>query len=136
MIVVTFGTFDLFHIGHLNILKRCHDLASDPVTLIVGVSSDALNYAKKNKYPVFTEADRMAIVEHIKGVHEVFLEESLELKRDYLKKYNADVLVMGDDWKGKFDGYSDICQVVYLSRTPNVSTTEYVADIRGHYQTT
>lgn len=136
MIVVTFGTFDLFHIGHLNILKRCHDLASDPVTLIVGVSSDALNYAKKNKYPVFTEADRMAIVEHIKGVHEVFLEESLELKRDYLKKYNADVLVMGDDWKGKFDGYSDICQVVYLPRTPNVSTTEYVADIRGHYQTT
>ena len=95
-----------------------------------------LNYAKKNKYPVFTEADRMAIVEHIKGVHEVFLEESLELKRDYLKKYNADVMVMGDDWKGKFDGYSDICQVVYLPRTPNVSTTEYVADIRGHYQTT
>ena len=130
MIVVTFGTFDLFHIGHLNILKRCHDLASDPVTLIVGVSSDALNYAKKNKYPVYTEAHRMAIVEHIKGVHEVFLEESLELKRDYLKRYNADVLVMGDDWKGKFDGYSDICQVVYLPRTPNVSTTEYVAAIR------
>jgi glycerol-3-phosphate cytidylyltransferase len=135
MIVVTFGTFDLFHIGHLNILKRCHDIDSDPITLIVGVSSDALNYSKKNKYPVYEEAYRMAIVNHIKGVHEVFLEESLDLKRDYLKRYKADALVMGDDWKGKFDMYSDICQVIYLPRTPNVSTTEYVASIQNRTDT-
>ena len=99
--------------------------------LVVGVSSDGLNFSKKGKYPVFSEEHRMAIVNEIKGVDEVFLEESLELKRKYLIEHNAQILVMGDDWKGRFDELSDICEVVYLERTPELSTTEYKHIIRN-----
>ena len=98
--VITFGTYDLFHIGHLRILERAAALGN---RLVVGVSTDALNYSKKSKYPVFPEADRAAIVGALKVVDEVFLEESLELKGEYIKKYKADLLVMGEDWAGKFD---------------------------------
>ncbi len=120
--VITFGTFDLFHFGHLRILQRARELGDE---LIVGVSSDALNFAKKQKYPIFSQEHRMAIVGEIKGVTQVFLEESLELKGEYIQKYHADVLVMGDDWKGKFDEMSQYCEVVYLERTPELSTSEY-----------
>ena len=119
--IITFGTYDLFHLGHLKILKRAAELGDE---LIVGVSTDALNYSKKQKYPVFCESDRIEIIEGLKVVNEVFREESLELKGEYIKKYNADVLVMGDDWEGKFDNFSDLCEVVYLARTPEISTTE------------
>ena len=125
--VITFGTFDLLHIGHINILKRAASLGNK---LIVGVSSDELNYSKKNAYPVYREDDRMRIVESIECVDEVFLEESLELKEHYIKKHNADVLVMGDDWEGKFDYMSKICEVVYLPRTANISTSETKDSIR------
>src|SRR5690554_4233933 len=98
--VITFGTFDLFHIGHLNILRRAAELGD---TLIVGVSSDALNSSKKSKLPVYPEKERMEIVHAIQYVDEVFLEESLELKGQYIKDHRADLLVMGDDWEGRFD---------------------------------
>ena len=68
----------------------------------------------------------MEIIRMIKGVHDVFLEESLELKRKYLLQYKADVLVMGDDWAGRFDEFNDICDVVYLERTPSISTTAII----------
>lgn len=119
-IVVTFGTFDLFHIGHLRILERSAGLGEE---LLVGVSSDTLNYSKKHTFPTYSQEDRMAIVKAMSCVGNVFLEESLEYKRDYLLKYNADILVMGDDWEGKFDEFSDIVEVVYLPRTALVSTT-------------
>lgn len=118
--VLTFGTFDLFHIGHLRILERAAALGDK---LIVGVSSDDLNYSKKNAYPTYNENDRMEIVRAIRCVDQVFLEESLEQKRDYLIEYKGDVLVMGDDWQGKFDEFSDIVEVVYLPRTALISTT-------------
>lgn len=124
--VITFGTFDLFHIGHLRILERARALGD---YLVVGVSSDALNFHKKNLRPVYPEDQRMAIVQAIKGVDEVFLEESLELKRDYILEHRADILVMGDDWKGRFDDMSDVCKVIYLERTPSISTTMVKADI-------
>jgi len=73
----------------------------------------------------------MNIVASLDFVKDVFLEESLELKREYLLKYDADMLIMGDDWKGKFDEFNDICEVVYLPRTPNVSTTELIARIKN-----
>jgi glycerol-3-phosphate cytidylyltransferase len=93
--------------------------------LYVGVSSDELNYSKKKKYPIFSEEHRMGIIGEIKGVTSVFVEESLELKRQYVVDHRADILVMGDDWRGAFDELLDICQVVYLDRTPGMSTTEY-----------
>ncbi len=126
--VMTFGTFDLFHFGHLRILQRARELGEQ---LIVGVSSDELNLSKKQKYPIFSQEHRMAIVSEIKGVTAVFVEDSLELKRQYIIEHHADILVMGDDWEGKFDEYGDICEVVYLERTPEMSTTEYKHIIRN-----
>lgn len=124
--VITFGTFDLLHIGHINILNRS---GAQGDKLIVGVSSDALNFKKKQKYPIYSENDRMNIIKNLKGVNEVFLEESLELKREYIIKYKADILVMGDDWEGKFDYLNDICEVIYLPRTKEISTTETIQHI-------
>lgn len=127
MIVITFGTFDLFHIGHLNMLNRCKEYGH---TLIVGVSTDNLNYLKKSRYPVIGQNNRIEIIKNIKVVNDVFFEESLELKEDYIKKYKADILVIGDDWKGKFDYLNKICRVVYLPRTEDVSTTDILNDIK------
>lgn len=129
MIVISFGTFDLLHIGHLNMLNRCKTYGD---RLIVGVSSDALNFAKKQRVPVFNEQNRMELIKNLKCVDEVFLEESLELKREYIKKYKADVFIIGDDWKGKFDDLNDICTVVYLDRTKDISTTEIINDIKSY----
>ena len=126
--VITFGTFDLFHFGHLRVLQRARKLGE---TLIVGVSSDDLNYLKKHKYPIFSLDHRMSIVGEIKGVTSVFVEESLELKRQYILEHQADILVMGDDWEGAFDEFSDVCEVIYLERTPEMSTTEYKHIIRN-----
>lgn len=115
--VITFGTFDLFHIGHLKILERAK---KEGGYLIVGVSSDELNKLK-GKESVFCLKDRLEIIKSIKYVDEVFIEESLEKKNEYIKKYNANLLVMGNDWKDKFN-FVD-CEVKYLERTPNISTS-------------
>ncbi|BAX80010.1 adenylyltransferase/cytidyltransferase family protein [Labilibaculum antarcticum] len=125
--IITFGTFDLFHIGHLNILERAK---AEGDYLIVGISTDALNYSKKQKNPIYSEKDRMRIIQSLKVVDEVFYEESLELKGDYIKQHNADVLVMGNDWEGRFDEFKSICEVVYLKRTPSISTTEIIEIIK------
>ena len=125
--VVTFGTFDVFHVGHLRILERARALGD---RLIVGISTDELNLRKKGRPPVFTQGERMDIVAALRCVDEVFLEESLELKRDYLVRHRASVLAMGDDWAGKFDEFGDICRVVYFDRTPAVSTTAVIEKIR------
>lgn len=124
--VITFGTFDVLHVGHLRILQRARELGD---RLVVGVSSDALNVSKKGREPVFAQEERCELVANLKCVDEVFVEESLELKRAYLEKYGADVLVMGDDWAGRFDEMSDICRVVYLPRTPSISTTGVIEHI-------
>ena len=121
VVVLTCGTFDLFHHGHYNMLKRANALGDK---LIVGVSTDQLNFNKKQKYPIYNEKDRLEIIKHIKGVDTVFYEESLEKKREYILKYKADILVMGDDWEGRFDEFNDICTVVYLPRTLGISSTQ------------
>lgn len=125
--VITFGTFDVFHIGHVNILTRAHDLGDH---LTVGVSTDALNFSKKGRYPIYREEHRAAIVKSLDCVDEVFFEHSLDLKREYLIEHRADILVMGDDWRGRFDEFGDICEVVYLPRTADVSTTDIIQAIR------
>ena len=127
MRVITFGTFDLFHVGHLNILNRCKNFDNMENELYVGVSSDKLNYSKKHRNPVISESDRMKIIKHIKGVKEVFLEESLEQKTEYCLKYKVDVCIMGDDHKGRYDFLMDHnIKVVYLPRTADVSTTDII----------
>jgi choline-phosphate cytidylyltransferase len=124
--VITFGTFDVFHVGHLRVIERAAALGD---RLVVGVSADALNERKKGRAPVFSEQERLEIVAALKPVDAVFLEESLELKRDYIVEHHADVLVMGDDWAGKFDEFEDICKVHYLTRTPAISTTALIEKI-------
>ena len=124
--VITFGTFDVFHVGQIRVLQRAAALGD---RLVVGVSADALNLAKKGRAPVYSQEERMEIVASLRVVDEVFVEESLEQKRDYIIEHGADVLVMGDDWAGKFDWVSDVCEVVYLPRTPSVSTTGIIEHI-------
>lgn len=128
-VVVTCGTFDLFHIGHLNILKRAKDLGD---ILYVGVSSDSFTFGKKQKLPVYCEKDRMSIVGAIRYVDGVFLEEAMEEKANYLTVRKCNVFVIGDDWKGRFDFLKQEigCEVVYLERTPDVSTTDTISMIQ------
>jgi glycerol-3-phosphate cytidylyltransferase len=123
---ITFGTFDLFHLGHLRLLNRARDCGD---RLVVGVSTDALNYTKKGFFPTFPQQDRLEIIGALSCVDEVFFEESLELKGDYIKSYKADILVMGNDWKGKFDHFHSLCDVVYLPRTEGISTTQIKEDM-------
>lgn len=126
--VITFGTFDVLHIGHINILERA---ANEGARLVVGVSSDQLNFNKKKRYPIYTQNERLKIISSLKFVDEVFVEDSLELKPDYIKQFNADILVMGDDWKGKFDDLNNLCRVKYLARTPSISTTEIIEIVKN-----
>ncbi len=126
-VVITFGTFDVFHVGHLRILERA---AEHGRRLVVGVSTDNLNFEKKRRLPVYNQNERCEIVRALKCVDEVFLEESLDHKAEYIDRFQADVLVMGDDWQGKFDDFSSLCEVVYLPRTPAISTTAVIEKIR------
>lgn len=116
--VITFGNFDLFHMGHVRILKRAKEFGDK---LIVGISSDAMTKREKNKTCIIPQEQRAEIVAACKYVDEIFFEESLDLKADYIKKFKADILVMGDDWKGKFDNMP--CKVIYLPRSDGISTT-------------
>ncbi len=118
--VITYGTFDLFHVGHLNILKRAKELGD---YLVVAVSSDQFN-ALKGKKCVIPDYERMAIVEAIKYVDEVIPEHNWEQKISDVKEHDIDVFVMGADWEGHFDFLKDYCEVIYLPRTPNISTTQ------------
>ena len=125
--VITYGTFDLFHIGHLNIIKRAKALGD---YLVVAVSSDDFN-AIKGKKAYQSEEDRMAILDAIKYVDEVILEEHWGQKVSDIKDHDIDVFVMGHDWEGKFDELKDYCEVVYLPRTEGVSTTKIKSDLGG-----
>lgn len=118
--VITYGTFDLFHIGHLNILKRAKELGD---YLVVAVSSDAFNEIKGKKCAI-PFAERKAIVEAIRYVDEVIPENSWEQKISDIKEHDIDVFVMGDDWSGEFDSLKEYCEVVYLPRTDGISTTQ------------
>jgi choline-phosphate cytidylyltransferase len=125
--IITFGTFDVFHVGHLRILERARAYGD---SLVVGVSTDRLNMAKKGRAPVYDQQERMEIISALRCVDSTFLEDSLELKREYILNQRADVLVMGNDWEGKFNDLNDICEVIYFPRTPSVSTTEIIEKIR------
>ena len=119
-VVITYGTFDMFHIGHLNLLKRAKNLGD---YLIVGVSTDEFNESKGKK-TLIPYKQRVEIIKAIKYVDLVIPEIKWEQKLDDIKKHKVDLFVMGDDWKGKFDFLEKYCKVVYLPRTKNISTTQ------------
>lgn len=118
--ILTYGTFDLFHYGHLRILKRAKKLGDE---LIVGVSSDEFNKLK-NKKSIYSYLHRSKIVESTIFVDKVIKENNWQQKEKDIKKYRVHTLVMGDDWKGKFDYLNKLCNIVYLPRTKNISSTE------------
>lgn len=116
---ITYGTFDLFHIGHLNLLKRIKKLGGFS---IVGVSTDDFNMTKGKK-TIIPYEQRAEIVSSLKYVDLVIPENNWEQKAEDIKKHNVDTFVIGMDWKGQFDFLSDYCEVVYLERTKDVSST-------------
>lgn len=126
--IITYGTFDLLHAGHVNILRRAKELGD---YLVVGVSSDEFNRLK-HKEAYHSYEDRKLILEAIKYVDEVIPEENWEQKRDDIKKYDIDIFVMGHDWEGEFDFLKDLCEVVYLPRTEGISTTKIKEDLNNN----
>ncbi|MBR5575281.1 MAG: glycerol-3-phosphate cytidylyltransferase [Alphaproteobacteria bacterium] len=117
--IITYGTFDTFHWAHMNLLRRARELGD---WLAVGLSTDEFN-ATKGKRSHFDYQERRRILSGVKYVDFIFPESTWEQKRDDILKYKIDVFVIGDDWQGKFDFLSDICQVVYLPRSPDISTS-------------
>ena len=123
--VITYGTFDLLHVGHINLLRRAKELGD---YLIVGLSTDEFN-AGKHKEAYHSYEDRKIILEAIKYVDEVIPEETWEQKVTDVQKHHADIFVMGSDWEGKFDFLKEYCEVIYRPRTPGVSTTQIKTDL-------
>ena len=119
-IILTYGTFDMFHIGHLRLLNRLSALGD---RLIVGVSTDEFNSIKGKKTLIPYE-QRAEIVRAIKGVDLVIPENSWEQKPQDIKDFSVDAFAMGDDWAGKFDFLKKYCEIIYLPRTEDISSTE------------
>lgn len=129
--VLTYGTFDLFHIGHLRLLERAKALVGKDGKLIVSVSTDKFNWNAKQKKCAIPYEDRAAIVAALRCVDKVIPEECWEQKTTDVEKYNVDIFVMGNDWEGKFDFLKSQCEVVYLPRTEGISSTQIKTDLRG-----
>ena len=130
--VITYGTFDLLHYGHINLLKRAKALGD---YLVVVISTDEFNWNEKQKKCYFTYEQRKALVEAVRYVDLVIPETCWEQKRTDIHEYHIDTFVMGDDWTGKFDFLKDEgVEVVYLPRTPEISTTQIKKDLLGKKQ--
>ncbi|MCP9226745.1 glycerol-3-phosphate cytidylyltransferase [Bacillus mycoides] len=123
--VLTYGTFDLLHYGHINLVRRAKDLGD---YLIVGISTDEFN-ALKGKESYFKFEERKMLLESIRYVDLVISENTWEQKIEDIIKYEIDVFVMGDDWEGKFDFLKEYCEVVYLPRTEDISTTQIKSEL-------
>ena len=125
--VITYGTFDLLHYGHINLLRRAKSLGD---YLIVGLSTDEFNNKDKNKECYFDYENRKSLLDAVRYVDLVIPEENWEQKISDIQKYNVDVFVIGDDWKGKFDYLKDSgVEVVYLPRTKEISTSKIKDDL-------
>ena len=125
--VITYGTFDLLHYGHINLLRRAKELGD---YLIVGLSTDEFNENEKNKKCYFSYEHRKMLLESIRYVDMVIPEETWEQKKTDVHKYGVDVFTIGDDWQGKFDFLKEEgAEVVYLARTPEISTTQIKTDL-------
>ncbi|MDR1840319.1 MAG: glycerol-3-phosphate cytidylyltransferase [Holophagales bacterium] len=118
--VITYGTFDLLHYGHINLLRRARALGD---YLIVALSTDEFNQKQKAKQSYFDYKTRELMLDAIRYVDLVIPEETWEQKPDDIKLYKVDIFVMGDDWEGRFDYLSEFCEVAYLPKTPEISST-------------
>ncbi len=127
--VITYGTFDLLHYGHVNLLERAKKLGD---YLIVVLSTDEFNWKEKQKKCYFTYEERKRLLEAIRYVDLVIPEESWEQKISDVQEYKIDTFVIGDDWEGKFDFLKEYCEVVYLPRTPEISTTQIKKDLKNN----
>ncbi|WP_417466301.1 adenylyltransferase/cytidyltransferase family protein [Kordiimonas sp.] len=125
--IITYGTFDMFHIGHLNLIKKIKEIGSE---VIIGVSTDEFN-EEKGKKCIIPYEQRAEIVRCISGVDLVIAESDWDQKVSDIRKYSVDCFVMGSDWDGKFDYLQDLCEVVYLPRTDGISTTEIKELLKG-----
>ena len=125
--IITYGTFDLLHYGHINLLRHAKALGD---YLIVALSTDEFNWNEKHKKCYFSYEERKSLLEAIRYVDLVIPEENWEQKRSDIKEFRADTFVIGDDWEGKFDDLKDLCEVVYLPRTPEISTTQIKQDLK------
>jgi glycerol-3-phosphate cytidylyltransferase len=125
--VITYGTFDLLHYGHINLLQRARALGD---YLVVALSTDQFNWNSKNKKTYFSYDIRKKLLESIRYVDLVIAEDNWEQKVSDVQLYKIDTFVIGDDWKGKFDFLKDYCEVVYLARTPEISTTQIKSDLK------
>ena len=125
--VITYGTFDLLHYGHINLLRRAKELGD---YLIVALSTDEFNWNEKHKKCYFTYEQRKKLLEAIRYVDLVIPEECWDQKVRDVKEFRVDTFVMGDDWEGKFDFLKDYCEVVYLPRTPEISTTQIKQELK------
>lgn len=125
--VITYGTFDLLHYGHINLLHRAKELGD---YLIVALSTDEFNWNCKQKKCYFSYEKRKQLLEAVRYVDLVIPEESWDQKTTDVQLYKVDTFVMGDDWKGKFDFLKDYCEVVYLPRTPEISTSQIKKELR------
>jgi glycerol-3-phosphate cytidylyltransferase len=125
--IITYGTFDLLHYGHINLLKHAKEQGN---YLIVALSEDDFNEKSKNKKCYFNYEERKQHVEAIRYVDLVIPESSWEQKKQDIKMYHIDTFVMGDDWEGKFDFLKKYCDVVYFPRTPEISTAQIKSDLR------
>lgn len=127
--VITYGTFDMLHYGHINLLRRAKEQGD---YLIVALSTDEFNWREKQKKCYFSYEKRKMLLEAIRYVDLVIPEESWEQKKTDIHEYHVDTFVIGDDWKGKFDFLKDEgAEVVYLERTPEISTTQIKHDLNG-----
>ena len=128
--VITYGTYDLLHYGHINLLRRARELGD---YLIVALSTDEFNWDKKKKNCYFSYEERKLLLEAVRYVDLVIPEHDWAQKREDMHTYNVDVFVMGDDWKGKFDFLEEEgVEVVYLPRTPEISTTQIKAELHDN----
>ena len=125
--VITYGTFDLLHYGHINLLKRAKELGD---YLIVGLSTDEFNSIEKGKKTYFTYEERKQLLEAIRYVDLVIPEYNWEQKITDIQEYKVNVFVIGDDWKGKFDYLKDLCEVIYLARTPEICTSKIKEELK------
>lgn len=124
--IITYGTFDLLHYGHINLLKRAKELGD---YLVVGLSTDEFNLNEKNKKCYFSYEQRKQLLESIRYVDLVIPEEGWNQKLTDVDLYQIDTFVIGDDWKGKFDFLKEKCDVIYLPRIPEISTSQIKADL-------
>lgn len=125
--VITYGTFDLLHYGHINLLQRAKELGD---YLIVALSTDEFNWIEKQKKCYFTYAQRKKLLEAIRYVDLVIPEKNWEQKITDVQEFRVDTFVIGDDWTGKFDYLNEYCKVVYLPRTPEISTTQIKMELK------